>query len=154
MRPSKLRVEGFNSFRQQVELDFDALDLFAITGPTGAGKSSIVDAMVYALYGHTPRIGEKAITDLISQGSERVRVFLQFQVSGKTYRIVRTLKRGGTTKVLLEVRNKDAGGEDWDPLSNKVSEVKDLIQRIIGLDFDGFTKSVVLPQGQFDQFLR
>jgi exonuclease SbcC len=128
------------------------MDLFVITGPTGAGKTSLIDAIVFALYGRTPRIGEKSISELISQGSERVRVFLHFTAGDKQYQIVRTLKRGGTTKVQLEIQNAD--GTTWDPLSNKVSEVRSTIEEIIGLDFDGFIKSVVLPQGEFDEFLR
>ena len=69
MRPISLEIEGFTSFRERVAIDFSILDLFAITGPTGAGKSSIIDAMTYALYGCTPRIGEKQVSELISQGS-------------------------------------------------------------------------------------
>ena len=68
MRPISLEMEGFTSFRQRVTIDFTKFDLFAITGPTGAGKTSIIDAMIYALYGCTPRIGNKSIKDLISQG--------------------------------------------------------------------------------------
>jgi DNA repair exonuclease SbcCD ATPase subunit len=71
MRPISLEMEGFTSFRQRVTIDFTKFDLFAITGPTGAGKTSIIDAMIYALYGCTPRIGNKSIKDLISQGGDR-----------------------------------------------------------------------------------
>lgn len=152
MRPIKLHIEGFNSFRDHTEVDFTSLDLFVITGPTGAGKTSLIDAIIFALYGRTPRIGEKSISELISQGNERVRVLLQFKAGDKQYQIVRTLKRGGSTKVQLEVQNAD--GATWEPLSNKVAEVRSTIEQIIGLDFEGFIKSVVLPQGEFDQFLR
>lgn len=152
MRPLKLEIEGFNSFRELISVDFAPLDLFAITGPTGAGKTSLIDAIIFALYGRTPRIGEKSISELISQGSQRVRVFLHFTADKNHYRIARTLKRGGTTKVQLEIRNAD--GTNWDPISNRVSELRAKIEEIIGLDFDGFTKSVVLPQGEFDKFLR
>lgn len=151
MRPTRLEIEGFNSFRRNVVLDFGSLDLFVITGPTGAGKSSLVDAIIYALYGRTPRISEKSISELISQGAERLRVCLEFKVGNKSYRLLRTLKRGSSTKLQLEIQ--DAKGE-WDAISNKVAEVKEKVTEILGVDFDGFTKSIVLPQGEFDRFLR
>ncbi len=151
MRPTRLEVEGFTSFRQGVALDFSTLDLFVITGPTGAGKSSLIDAIIYALYGRTPRIGDKAGSDLISQGAERMRVLLEFKAGKKAYRLFRTLKRGGSAKLQLEVQ--DSKGE-WDAISNKVFEVRQKVEEILGVDFDGFTKSIVLPQGEFDKFLR
>lgn len=150
MRPIRLGIEGFTSFRQPVELDFESLDLFAITGPTGAGKTSIIDAIIYALYGRTPRVGGSC-SDLISQGAERLRVYLQFTSNNRKYQIVRTIKSGGTTKVQLEILDEKG---DWEPLSNKVVDVRDKIDEIVGIDFEGFTKSVVLPQGEFDRFLR
>lgn len=150
MRPIRLGIEGFTSFRQPAELDFESLDLFAITGPTGAGKTSIIDAIIYALYGRTPRIGGSC-SELISQGAERLRVYLQFTSNDQKYQIVRAIKSGEATKVQLE-RLDEKGG--WEPLSNKVVDVRDKIDEIIGIDFEGFTKSVVLPQGEFDRFLR
>ena len=60
MRPLRLELEGFTSFKERLALDFDGLDLFAITGPTGAGKSSLIDALVFALYGQVPRVGRGA----------------------------------------------------------------------------------------------
>jgi DNA repair protein SbcC/Rad50 len=151
MRPTRLEVEGFTSFRQNVALDFSSLDLFVITGPTGAGKTSVIDAIIYALYGRTPRIGDKAGSDLISQGLERMRVLLEFKAGKKDYRLLRTLKRGSSAKLQLEVRNSTG---DWDAISNKVFEVRQKVEEILGVDFDGFTKSIVLPQGEFDKFLR
>src|SRR5262249_52449823 len=59
MRPLRLEIEGFPSFRDRVVLDLADLDLFAITGPTGAGKSSLIDAMVFPLYGQVPRVGNE-----------------------------------------------------------------------------------------------
>jgi exonuclease SbcC len=151
MRPIRLEIEGFTSFRQRVELDFSALELFAITGPTGAGKTSIIDALIYGLYGRTPRIGEKSASELITQGAERLTVVLEFSAGKDTYRLLRTLKRGSSAKLRLEKR---IAGDNWEPLSDRAAGVKDEITKIVGLDFDGFTKAVVLPQGEFDKFLR
>jgi len=89
MRPLKLSIEGFTSYRRQAEGDFSDLDLFAITGPNGAGKSSLFDAITYALYGRVPRLGGE-IKELIHLGSERLRVALEFAVDGQCYRVMRS----------------------------------------------------------------
>lgn len=153
MRPISLEIEGFTSFRQKAVIDFSKFDLFAITGPTGAGKTSIIDAMTYALYGCTPRIGNKSIKELISQGADRLKVLLEFS-SGKTrYRIARETKWTGRSSI-TSLRLEEKEGEKWIPRADKVGQADPLIENIVGLDFNGFTKSVVLPQGQFDQFLK
>jgi DNA repair protein SbcC/Rad50 len=151
MRPTRLELEGFTSFRNKVILDFSPLELFGITGPTGAGKSSLIDGLVYALYGRTPRLGDKSVSDLVSQGTQQLRVFLEFTAGNKRYRIARALKRGKSAKVQLEIHDGTGG---WDAIAATPGEVKEQIPRIVGLDYEGFTKAVVLPQGRFDEFLR
>jgi exonuclease SbcC len=146
VRPIKLELEGFTSFRQRIAIDFSDLDLFAITGPTGSGKTSIIDAITYALYGRTPRMGAKNLTELITQGLSRMSVLFEFQSNRKQYRVVRTVKRSGPSQTRFEVI--ESGNTR--PIEGGVSE----IPKIVGLDFEGFTKAVLLPQGQFDQFLR
>jgi DNA repair protein SbcC/Rad50 len=153
MRPISLRLEGFTSFRQEATVDFTGFDLFAITGPTGAGKSSVIDAMIYALYGCTPRISNKSIRDLISQGSDRLKVIFEFSSGRDRYRISRATKWTGKQS-LTDVRLEQKQGEEWTFLADKVSEAQLLVEKAIGLDFKSFTKSVVLPQGQFDEFLK
>ena len=77
MRPSSLYVEGFTCFRDaQDVLYFGALSLFAISGPTGAGKSSILDAITFALYGYVPRLEKQGISDAVSLGRDRMAVRL------------------------------------------------------------------------------
>jgi exonuclease SbcC len=147
VRPVKLELEGFTSFRSRTELDFQGLTMFAITGPTGAGKTSILDAIVYALYGRTPRLNDD-IRELISQGAGTMRVALEFQAGGTVYKVMRVF--GRKTDIRLERR--DAG--EWRPVADKVRQVNELIAQILGLDFNGFTRSVLLPQGEFDEFLR
>jgi len=150
MRPSKLILEGFTSFRQKAEVDFAGLDLFAITGPTGSGKTSILDAITYALYGQTSRLGGRGLGELISLGTSRLSVMLDFEAGGKQYRVARVLKRTGPASVRLE--SLDADGAH--PFDGGAREVGLQIAKIVGLEFDAFTKAVILPQGQFDQFLR
>lgn len=149
MRPVRLEVEGFTSFREHTELDFTGLDLFAITGATGAGKSSLIDAIVFALYGQVPRVG-RSYKQLISHGAERLSVRLDFEVGGQTYRIVRAVRARGQSAVRLErIANGSA-----EPVADRVRDIEAAVERIVGLDYDAFTRSVVLPQGQFDAFLK
>ena len=153
MRPISIEMEGFISFRERASIDFSNLDLFAITGPTGAGKTSIIDAMTYALYGCTPRVGVGQVSDLISQGMNRGSVLLRFSSGKKEYRIARVAKWTGkqtNTDLRLEQRT----GDEWISLADGVQKAKPLIEEVVGLDFNGFTKSVVLPQGRFDEFLK
>jgi exonuclease SbcC len=149
VKPLTLCVEGFTSFRDRVQVDFAGLDLFAITGPTGAGKSSLIDAIVFALYGQVPRVGDD-YKQLLSHGAERLSVLFEFAVGKETYRVVRAVRKAGPSQQRLERRS--AGG--WDPLADKVKDIRAEVERILGLDYDGFTRSVVLPQGQFDAFLK
>ena len=149
MRPHKLTLEGFTSFRDKLELDFTGLDLFAITGPTGAGKSSLIDAICFALYGQVPRVGDD-YKQLISHGAERLSVMLEFGVGKERYRIARTARPDKPSQQRLERITADAA----EPLADRVKEIRTEVDRILGLDYDGFTRSVVLPQGQFDAFLK
>jgi len=153
MRPISLEMEGFTSFRQKAVIDFSKFDLFAITGPTGAGKTSIIDAMIYALYGCTPRISNKSIKALISQGSDRLKVLLEFSSGQSCYRIARETKWTGKSSI-TSIRLEQKDGEKWVALADKVGQADPLVENIVGLDFNGFTKSVVLPQGRFDEFLK
>lgn len=149
MRPLHLTLDGFTSFRAPVEIDFSSLDLFAITGPTGAGKSSLIDALTFALYGQVPRVGRE-YKQLMSHGAERLSVRLDFRMGDETYRIARTLKSSGAPQSRLE-RVSKAGTH---PVADRVKDIESEVGRILGLDYDGFTRSVVLPQGQFDAFLK
>jgi exonuclease SbcC len=149
VRPHKLTLEGFTSFRDRLELDFTGLDLFAITGPTGAGKSSLIDAICFALYGQVPRVGDD-YKQLISHGAERLSVMLEFAVGKQRYRITRAARPDKPSQQRLERITADAP----EPLADRVKEIRAEVDRILGLDYDGFTRSVVLPQGQFDAFLK
>lgn len=151
MRPLRLSLEGFTCFRDRVDIDFSDLDIFAITGPTGAGKSSIVDAMTYALYGRVPRLDGRAVKDLISQGLAAMTVTFEFAVGTASYRILRSASRKGAARVQFESYDPAAG--KWQAEEGRVRDVEARVQRLLGLDFEGFTRSVVLPQNQFHLFL-
>jgi DNA repair protein SbcC/Rad50 len=151
MRPVRLEVEGFGAFSARTVVDFDGADLFAFTGPTGAGKSTLVDAMVFALYGSVPRYGDRRlVAPAISQGAAEARVRLDFTVDDVTYiaaRVVRRTKTGATTK---EARLETAAGE---LLAGNEKELGQAVERLLGLEYDHFCKCVVLPQGRFAEFL-
>lgn len=152
MRPVSLDLAGFTAFRERQELDFEDLDLFAISGPTGSGKSSILDAMTYALYGRVERVGRE-VGQLVSQGRAKMSVALVFAVGDERFRITRTTPAsGGSTKVLLEQLRDGEWSQAGDG-SDRVGPVNARIQELVGLDYDGFTRSVLLPQGKFAEFL-
>jgi DNA repair protein SbcC/Rad50 len=148
MRPLKLELEGFTAFREPTCLDLAELDLFAITGPTGAGKSSLIDAIAYALYGRVPRVTAE-VGACISQGMDRMRVTLEFVAGEERYRIYRETRRKGAGAVRLDYWE----GDEWQPQLDRAREVTECVNLIVGLDYEGFTRSVLLPQGQFQEFL-
>ena len=94
MRPEALELEGFTVFREPTRVDFADADLFAFTGATGAGKSSLIDAMIFALYGSIPRLDERAVAPVISQGRRDARVRLNFALGERRYTVVRVVQRG------------------------------------------------------------
>lgn len=150
MKPERLELEGFTAFRDRVELDFSGLDLFGITGPTGAGKSSLIDALAFALYGQVPRHGAGSVEPVIALGTSRARVRFEFSLDGESYSAARYVTRtpaGGATTSEARLER----GEDV--LASGAREVTRAVERLIGLDVDHFTRSVVLPQGEFAAFL-
>jgi exonuclease SbcC len=148
MRPLKLELEGFTAFRQPTCLDFGQLDLFAITGPTGAGKSSLIDAISYALYGRVPRVTAE-VGACISQGMERMWVRLEFLAGEERFRVHRETRRKGAPNVRLD-QMRDG---EWCAVADRAADLTARIVEAVGLDYDGFTRSVILPQGQFQEFL-
>lgn len=149
MRPRRLALRGFTAFRSPQEVDFTTLDLFAISGPTGSGKSSLLDAMTYALYGKIERVGTE-VGQLIAHGSPAMAVELDVDVRDATYRIARrTPRRGSGTATLERVEHGHAVG-----IASGARDVNAEVRKLIGLDYDAFTRAVLLPQGQFDRFLK
>lgn len=150
MRPVRLQMQGFTCYREKQEIDFTRLGLFAIAGPTGAGKSSILDAMAFALYGKIPRMGVQNLDEFISLGAARAAVLFEFEAQGGTYRVVRSMPRSGARKVQLE----SIAGGVAKAVADGVGEVNAHLQRLLGLEYDAFIQSVLLPQGEFSKFLK
>src|SRR5579864_7011525 len=102
MRPVSLTLEGFSCFKQQQTVSFDGLELFAIWGATGSGKTSLLDAIVFALFGKVPRLDERRNRDIISLTRDKAVVLLDFSIGRRTYRVVRTARRKGAPDAKLE----------------------------------------------------
>jgi hypothetical protein len=120
VRPRRLRVKGYTAFVEEADVDFDGLDLFAITGPTGAGKTSLLQAMTIALYGRAPKLGDD-LRQLISPSAERAHFSFEFRAHGRGYRIARVLFRSRATQVALEAQGDDG---EWQTLTRGVREGK------------------------------
>ena len=151
MRPVHLTIEGLACFRKKQEIDFRPLDLFAISGPTGAGKSTMLDAIIFALYGEIPRVKNPNRTEMISAGRERAAVVLDFDVGESRYRIARTLRRNGVQMVRLEERDESGS---FRSLADQVRSAADQVTQILGLEAPAFMQAVILPQGEFARFLK
>ena len=128
------------------EVDFSQLDLFSITGPMGSGKSALIDAMVWCLYGRTARY-TKDPKGVISAGEQMCEVALDFSVGERQFRAVR--RTGKITESGLSERE----GEEWIQEISGGRRLTTRIEELLGLDFDSFTKTVILPQGRYAEFL-
>jgi exonuclease SbcC len=152
-----LEISGFGAFRDPTIVDFADADFFALVGPTGSGKSTVIDAVCFALYGSVPRYENKGlIRYVVTLGSSEAKVSLTFDLEGATYiatRVVRRQPSGGvTTKEARLERLQSAGPSEV--LAGREGEMGDAVKSLLRLDFDDFTRCVVLPQGQFATFLR
>lgn len=149
MRPLNLTLQGFTAFKNPTELDFERLHLFALSGPNGAGKSSLLEAILLALFGEAPRLRGK---ESISHGRAELHIGLRFQVDDKIYRVQRRYYRDKSTgQARLEIQKSEGL---WQTLTDKVGETNKAIARLVGMNYDTFTKAVILPQNLFDQFLK
>lgn len=163
MRPISLHIAGLQSYREKQEIDFTRLcdaGVFGIFGPTGSGKSSILDAMTLALYGKVERAAG-GTQGIMNQHENTLTVAFTFELAGaggkERYRIERQLKRGSdgaavsTSLCRLIELNEDGEGV---VLADKARDVDAKVQEILGLSMADFTRAVVLPQGKFADFLK
>ena len=100
MRPLALELEGFGAFRDPVHVDFAAAELFAIVGATGHGKSTLIDAICFALYGKVPRHPKGEIAPVMTLGVNETKVSFTFEIAGSTFVATRVLRRDGNARVL------------------------------------------------------
>lgn len=163
MRPVRLELDGFASFRAPNVIDFTGADYFALVGATGAGKSTVIDAMVFALYGSAPRWDRSnAVQYALAPTATRATVRLVFDVGNQRYQVAREVRRSGKSgpqqksASLERFDDPTATSATTDEVTVLASEVRELtgaVERLLGLSFEDFTKAVVLPQGRFAEFL-
>ena len=164
MRPVMLRMDGFGSFREETAVDFRGADYFVLVGATGSGKSTVIDAMTFALYGSVPRWDDqRAVALALAPTASRGTVSLIFDVGGARYIVARELRRSASTgrvtvreARLEELTDANALGDPDDetiPVAAGPRQVTDEIERMLGLPFSDFCTCVVLPQGDFADFL-
>ena len=154
MRPLGISIEGLRSFRAEVKIDFGHRAQIAVIGDTGAGKSSILEAMTYALYGQTS-VGGRSKQELMNDMSDTMRVVLRFRVAGQEWEVTRVDRRagaGGLRPARAQLICFGPGGETLEKVE-QVRQVNDRIEALIGLDSDAFLRTVVLPQGRFARLL-
>ncbi len=146
MIPSRLTLQGFLSYRDSATLDFESFDLACIAGFNGAGKSSLLDAITWALFGQARR-RDDAIINVHAKAAE---VVLDFCYEDDLYRVQRSKSRDKTA--ILDFFIRDAAGI-WKPLTEKsIRETEARIQQILRLDYDTFINASFFLQGKADQF--
>ncbi|MEU4832470.1 AAA family ATPase [Streptosporangium sp. NPDC023615] len=167
MRPHRLWISAFGSFPGEEQVDFDALTeagLFLIHGPTGAGKTTVLDALCYALYGRVPgrRDSAKSLRCDHAPPGRGPSVALEVTVRGRRLKITRSpawqrpkLRGTGTTreneKALLQELS--PGGE-WVGLTTRIDEAGEFVGTLLGMNAEQFLQVAMLPQGDFAKFLR
>lgn len=167
MRLHRLQVTAFGPFAEPQEIDFDALSgagIFLLHGPTGAGKTSVLDAVCFALYGAVPGSRLPHLTSLRSDHAApgtATEVTLELTAGGRRLEITRRpeqdrpKKRGsGTTKDRAQSRLRERVDGVWQGLSRSHQEIGEEIEQLLGMSREQFCQVVLLPQGEFAQFLR
>ena len=151
MRPIALHLEGIGAFADPTDLDFTDVELFALTGPTGSGKTTVLDGICFALYGSVPRYGRGVVAPLITQGKMEGTVVFEFSLGDGRFRVARRVRRNpkgrgaSTGEAVLE--------REGQAIAVGADQVTEAVEGLLGLNFDQFTTCVLLPQGEFARFL-
>ncbi len=169
MRPVRLDLAGFTVFREHTVIDFTGADFFVLLGATGSGKSTVLDAICFALYGTVPRWDHlRSVENALSPSASEARVRLVFESGGSRYVASRVLRRSArgkvtTTRAGLERLSADVDLSTLDTeavesglgevLAGTPSEMTEAVALAVGMPYEQFTTCVVLPQGEFAEFL-
>jgi DNA repair protein SbcC/Rad50 len=146
MIPRTLRIRGFLSYQEACEVDFTQIDLACISGLNGAGKSSLLDAITWVLFGEARRRDDS----VINSHTDTAEVCLEFDYEDLRYRVLRIRPRGKTTQLEFFLQNPEG---DWKPLTEaSVSRTQEQIVRTLRLDYETFINASFFLQGKADQF--
>ena len=153
MKPHRLVLAGFGAFAKRAEIDFDRLSefgLYLIIGETGSGKTTIFDAMTYALYGEVA--GNRDKQSVASDYEHRDEPYVEFHFSHKNRHFIIVREVEGKKPSDHSITEVDSSGKPMSAVTGK-SNIQDYVEKLIGLDADQFMKVVLLPQGKFQDFL-
>jgi exonuclease SbcC len=165
VKPHRLTLEAFGPYADAVTIEFDDLardGLFLIYGPTGAGKTYLLDAMSFALYGEVAGArGSHTLKSDHAESRAAPRVALEFSAQGERYVVERTpahtmpkVRGEGETTKNPTVALARLDGAAAVPIASSITEVRHEVERLVGLDASQFQQVILLPQGQFEQVLR
>ncbi|SDM58076.1 exonuclease SbcC [Fictibacillus solisalsi] len=160
MKPVRLQVAGLQSFREKQTIEFEQLcggGVFGIFGPTGSGKSSILDAITLALYGKVERAAG-GTQGIMNHAENALSVSFTFELGAgeslSRYKIERNYKRSGDHTIRTSTcRLLFCANGEWTVKADKERDVTQQVQELLGLTIEDFTRAVVLPQGKFAEFL-
>jgi exonuclease SbcC len=149
MIPQKLSLTNFMCYREAA-LDFSGIHVACLTGENGAGKSALLDAVTWALWGNS-RLGARGDDDLVRLGEDKMRVAFMFSLGGQVYRVLRRREVAKYSRTLLDFQVEDDGR--WRSLvEGGVRATQRKIENILRLDYDTFVNSAFLRQGRADEF--
>lgn len=164
MKPLKLTIENINSLRGRHTIDFTTgnlagCGLFAIIGPTGSGKTTILDAITLALYGQASRYGAKSSpADVMTTNTASSEATLLFSLGDMTYEASWRLRRArgaadGALQPVEVMLKRIANDGSITVLAEQITRMKAEVDQILGINYDQFQRVALLPQGEFDRFL-
>lgn len=162
MRPIKLEIEGFQSFKERQIIDFEKLcecGIFGIFGETGSGKSTILDAIILALYGEIPKEKELSPTDeglknFLNNSSDKMEIYFKFALGSDVFEINRKYAIGKTKGAEVLKLKEVLMKKNSMIIAEKSTQLNEKLDEEFGLGVGDFIRTVVLPQGKFSEFLK
>ncbi|HJL69303.1 MAG TPA: SMC family ATPase, partial [Anaerolineales bacterium] len=152
MIPVTLEITNFLPYKNPAPLDFSGIHVACLAGENGAGKSALLEAMVWALWGRA-RDGKRSDDELIHFGESEMRVAFTFELSGQRYQVMRQRKSGKRGQSLLELQLYDADTDSWRGLSEAgIRQTQRKIDALLRIDYETFMNSAFIAQGRADEF--